>query len=141
MESLFHLAFPVKDLNKTKEFYVDFLGCSTGRTTTNWMDINFFGHQLTAQVNPEAVTQQAFYNNEKFPFPPHHFGIVLSWKNWHQLHDKLISKKVVFLIEPEVVFEGEVGEQKTMFIRDPDGYFIEFKTFEDLNNVFKAEVN
>lgn len=137
MDSNFHLAFPIKDLNKTKKFYVDVLGCSIGRNTATWMDFNFFGNQITAQVNPEAVKLHSFYKHDKYQFPIHHFGAILPWKEWHSLESKLKEKKVKFSIEPQVVFEGEVGEQKTMFVKDPNGYYIEFKTFENLESVFK----
>jgi|TARA_B110000305_G_C19199486_1_gene520492 uncharacterized protein len=138
MESTFHLAFPIKDLYKSKEFYCTLLDCEIGRETPNWMDINFFGHQLTIQVNPDAVRNIPFHEFGKSPFPVHHFGLVLSWRNWHLLQDKLIQEKVDFIIKPQIVFQGEVGEQKTLFIQDPSGYFIEFKTFEDIENVFKT---
>jgi len=138
IQSTFHLAFPIKNLNKTKEFYINLLGCSTGRSTNTWIDINFFGNQLTAQVNPDAIKLHSFFENDKFPFPTHHFGVVLPWKDWHDLQGHLTSKNIKFTINPQTVFEGEVGEQKTMFIEDPDGYFIEFKTFENLDAIFKA---
>ena len=138
MQSLFHLAFPIKNLQDTKKFYVDLLGCSTGRESTNWMDFNFFGHQLTAQINPEAVCSFPFVkrNNNTYPFC--HFGAVLSWKDWHKLEAKLKEHEIDFLVEPKTVFKGEIGEQKTMFVEDPNGYGVEFKTFEQADNLFKT---
>ena len=138
MISLFHLALPIKNLQKTKEFYVDLLGCTIGRESSNWMDFNFLGHQLTVQVNPEAVCSFPIYRNEKSAFPFYHFGAVLTWKDWHDMEVKLKESKIEFLIEPKIVFRGEVGEQKTMFVEDPNGYGIEFKTFEQDDQVFKS---
>lgn len=138
MQSSFHLAFPIKNLQETKEFYVDLLGCSIGRQSSNWMDFDFFGHQLTAQVNPEAVCSFPFYRSEKNALPFYHFGAVLSWSDWHLMEAKLMESQISFLIEPKIVFEGEVGEQKTMFIEDPNGYAIEFKTFEQDDHLFKS---
>ncbi|MDO7614246.1 MAG: VOC family protein [Crocinitomicaceae bacterium] len=138
MKSSFHLAFPIKNLQNTKEFYVDLLGCSIGRESSNWMDFNFFGHQLTAQVNPDAVCSFPFYRSEKNAFPFYHFGAVLTWKDWHEMEAKLSESKIRFLIEPKIVFSGEVGEQKTMFVEDPNGYAIEFKAFEQDDQLFKS---
>ena len=137
MKTAFHIAFPVKNLQDTKEFYCDILGCSIGRKSSNWMDFDFFGHQLTVQVNEEAVCTFPFYRSEKNAFPFYHFGAVLSWKDWHQMEIKLRERNVSFLIEPKLVFKGEVGEQKTMFLVDPNGYAIEFKTFEQDESLFK----
>jgi extradiol dioxygenase family protein len=139
MKSSFHLAFPIKNLKDTKEFYVDLLGCSIGRESSNWMDFNFFGHQLTAQVNPEAVCSFPFFRREKTPFPLYHFGAVLTWNDWHEMEVKLKLSKIRFLIEPKIVFGGEIGEQKTMFVEDPNGYAIEFKSFEQDNHLFKSK--
>jgi uncharacterized protein len=138
MYSSFHLAFPIKNLQKTKEFYVDLLGCSIGRESSNWVGFNFFGHQSTAQVNPESVCSFPFYRSEKSPFPFYHFGAVLTWKDWHEMENKLKESSIRFLIEPKIVFGGEVGEQKTMFIEDPNGYAIEFKAFEQEDHLFKS---
>ena len=137
-KTAFHIAFPIRDLRSTKEFYVDLLGCSIGRKSSNWMDFDFFGHQLTVQVNPEAVSIFPFYRSEKNALPFYHFGVVLSWNDWHKMEVKLKESKMTFLIEPKVVFKGEVGEQKTMFIEDPNGYAIEFKAFEQDNCLFKT---
>lgn len=139
MKSLFHLAFPIKNLEETKVFYVDLLGCPIGRKSSNWMDFNFFGHQLTAQVNSEAVCSFPFFRSEKNAFPFYHFGAVLSWSDWHEMEVKLRESRIKFLIEPKIIFPGEVGEQKTMFLEDPNGYAIEFKTFEIASNLFKSK--
>lgn len=139
MQSIFHFAFPIKDLEKTKTFYVDILECKIGRSTSNWIDLDFFGHQLTAQLKPEAVKPLPFLQNDKQPYPVRHFGVILSWEDWHKLLEKLSNKKVKFFIQPHVAFNGEIGEQKTMFVKDPNGYSIEFKTFENPSNIFKAK--
>lgn len=136
MKASFHLAFPIKDLEATRKFYVDLLGCTIGRQSSNWMDFNFFGNQLTAQVNPDAVCSFTFHQNEKSPFPSYHFGAVLPWREWHLMADHLKANSIPFLIEPKLVFQGEVGEQKILFIEDPNGYFIEFKAFENEESIF-----
>ena len=138
MSNSFHIAFPISNISASKHFYVEVLGCSIGRAASGWMDINFFGHQLTLQVNPKAIRPEPYRNHELHPFPTYHFGLVLEWSQWHELLKSLEDKNVRFLMSPQVVFEGEVGEQNTFFIKDPDGYNIEFKTFRDQSNLFKA---
>ena len=134
-KTLFHTAFPVRDINKTKAFYIDLLGCTIGRSAGNWVDINFFGHQITAQLNPKHVHSNIGYYNED-RVPVNHFGVILAWNDWHQLKERLIKEKVQFLIKPRTVFQGEVGEQMSMFVKDPNDYAIEFKTFKHLKKVF-----
>jgi extradiol dioxygenase family protein len=138
MNTSFHLAFPIKDLEATKNFYRNVLGCSVGRSASNWIDLNFYGNQITAHVNEEAVCSLPYYRSESNPFPLYHFGAVLPWNEWHQLVDRLKELNIPFLIEPKTVFEGEVGEQKTFFLEDPNGYPIEFKSFENDENVFQS---
>lgn len=134
---MFHIAFPIEDLEKTTAFYTQVLGCEIGRSSTNWMDFNFFGHQLTAEVQPSYKRPQHIFRKDGVP--SHHFGVVLGIKEWHTLKDRLEELSVPFLIQPRLFLKGEIGEQYTFFIEDPNGYAIEFKGFERMENVFRSE--
>lgn len=138
MSTSFHLAFPIKDLEETKKFYCDVLGCSIGRSASNWIDLDLYGNQITAHVNQEAVCSSPYCRSDANLFPLYHFGVVLQWNDWHRLMYRLQEEKVKFLIEPKTVFEGEIGEQKTFFLEDPNGYAIEFKSFQNEENLFKS---
>ena len=132
---LFHLAFPVHDLEEARRFYTGLLGCPTGRESDRWIDFNFFGHQLVAHLAPtehDAATNPV----DGEDVPVHHFGVILEWNQWQALADKLRKAGVKFLIEPGIRFQGEVGEQATMFFRDPSGNALEFKSFRDNSQVF-----
>lgn len=135
----FHLAFPVNDLKEAHEFYVDVLGCTTGRTSDTWIDFNFWGHQvvahLTSEPNPLAITNQV--DGKHVPAP--HFGVVLEWNAWHELRDRLVAAKLEFVIEPYIRFAGLPGEQATLFILDPSGNALEFKSFKDLGQMFATD--
>lgn len=137
----FHLAFPVADLQSTREFYINVLGCKEGRSSEQWIDFDMFGHQLVAhQVDqPGNATQQPdrganSVDGHEVPVP--HFGIVMQWDQWHQFADHLRSGGVQFVIEPHIRFPGETGEQATMFFRDPSGNALEFKAFRDPSQLF-----
>ncbi len=134
----FHLAVPVIDIKKTQKFYVDVLGCKTGRSALHWMDFDFYGHQLTVHENPKFVNKMENVWRKDQAYPIVHFGAILPWESWHKLEEKLIKRGIPFVIEPHVAFLGEVGEQKSMFLEDPSGYAIEFKTFEHPDRVFKS---
>ena len=136
MDVKFHLAFPVKDLKVTQEFYIDFLGCKLGRSTITWLDIDFFGHQLTLQLAPQANID---FRPDKQGVPIPHFGVIVPWKAWHELQQKWKDSNIEFLVSPRTVFGGTVGEQKTMILKDPNGYAVEFKSFEDETKVFRAK--
>ncbi|MGB1453099.1 MAG: VOC family protein [Crocinitomicaceae bacterium] len=138
MNTSFHLAFPIKNLHETKKFYCDILGCPIGRSSSNWIDLDFYGNQITAHVNEEAVCSVPYHPGSKSMFPLYHFGAVLEWNDWHELVLRLKEQKITFLIDPQTVFEGEVGEQKTFFLQDPNGYSIEFKSFEERQSLFKS---
>lgn len=139
MKGKFHIAFATRDLSAARHFYGDFLGCSSGRSGNTWIDYDFFGHQLTIQyVSAKEGTQMNYYH-PKTMFPANHFGVILKWNDWHLLKDKIVEEKVRFLVDPQTVFPGEVGEQKTMMIQDPDGNVIEFKSFEDESRLFKSK--
>jgi len=131
----FHLAFPVTSLAKAREFYGRFLGCREGRSSDEWVDFDFFGHQIVAHLSDEAGhrTTNAV---DRHDVPVRHFGVVLPMAEWQALADKLKRAGVKFVIEPYVRFKGEVGEQATMFLLDPCGNALEFKAFKDIGRLF-----
>lgn len=131
----FHLAIPVTDLAATRQFYGELLGCSVGRESAHWIDFNFFGHQVTAHL---AAPEQAVVTNtvDGKEVPVRHFGVILEWEAWHELADRLKQAQTRFVIEPYIRFKGEVGEQATLFITDPSGNMLEFKSFRDMASVF-----
>ncbi len=132
----FHLAIPVKEITTTRAFYRDVLGCSEGRSSDHWVDFDFYGHQLVIhQVKEmEADTNTNPVDGHAVPVP--HFGVVLDWDDWHQLANQMKSAKIDFIIEPYVRFQGEAGEQATMFFKDPSGNALEFKAFKDIRQLF-----
>lgn len=132
----FHLAFPVHDLEAARAFYVGLLGCSLGREDATWIDFNLRGHQIVAHL-VEGCAPDAGANpvdGDHVPVP--HFGLVLEWEAWHALADRLRAAGTEFVLEPKVRFQGEVGEQATMFLRDPSGNALEFKAFQDPGQLF-----
>ncbi len=131
----FHLAFPVRDLDTTRAFYGDVLGCREGRAAERWVDFDFWGHQISAHV---VANRDAMATNEVDgdAVPVRHFGVVLEWDAWHQLAARLTARGLAFVIEPHVRFEGQVGEQATMFFEDPSGNALEFKAFRDEARLF-----
>ena len=136
MNNLFHLAFPVNDLDKAREFYGGVLECEEGRSSSHWIDFNFFGHQIVTHLAPESagIRHKNEVDADNVPVP--HFGIVLPMDEFKAFADKLKSKNVEFIIEPKIRFEGETGEQATMFFLDPAGNALEFKAFADFSQVF-----
>lgn len=133
---LFHLAFPVADLETTREFYTQVLGCSTGRSSDQWIDFNFFGHQVVAHLKPEEAGSSHTNEVDGDKVPVKHFGVILEWQAWHDFAERLKKHKINFIIEPHIRFEGQVGEQATMFFLDPSGNALEFKSFKDPSQVF-----
>ena len=133
----FHVAFPVHDLELTKEFYTGTLGCTIGRSSEHWIDFNLFGHQIVAHLSPEEVGLVKTSDVDKKNVPVRHFGVVLDWNHWHEFSDHLKSRNVNFVIEPYIRFKGEVGEQATMFLVDPSHNALEFKSFKDQEFLFK----
>ncbi|MFT5777566.1 MAG: extradiol dioxygenase family protein [Crocinitomicaceae bacterium] len=126
---MFHKSIAVSDIEETITFYRDFLGCHIGRRTANWVDFNFFGHQLTAQLSPKhVVPMDAAWRGNRY-FPVRHFGVILSKTEWSKLRDRIEKLELAWLIEPSLFYEGEVNEQESFFVKDPDSYAIEFKTF------------
>jgi len=133
----FHLAYPVKDKESTREFYREIVGCVQGREAETWIDFDFFGHQLSFHVKPEAfVSREPTNEVDGKDVPVRHFGAVLDWDDWHSLAERLKTAKTAFLIEPHIRFKGETGEQATMFFLDPSGNALEFKSFKDKSQIF-----
>ena len=131
----FHLAFPVRDLTSARQFYGDLLGCRLGRESDRWIDFDFFGHQITAHLAEDAG-ESATNPVDGDQVPARHFGAILTWQHWHDLAARLRQAGVHFLIEPRIRFEGEVGEQATMFLFDPSDNALEFKSFRDDTQIF-----
>ena len=132
----FHLAFAVTDLAATERFFVDLLGCRIGRTSQRWIDFDFFGHQITAHLVDGNLAEAETNPVDGEKVPSRHFGAILDWDVWQALSKRLQEAQIDFLIEPQIRFEGEVGEQATMFFRDPSGNALEFKAFKDKAQIF-----
>jgi extradiol dioxygenase family protein len=136
----FHLAFPVSDLDRTREFYGQALGCPEGRSSSEWIDFDLFGHQIVAHLAPPRplADGRGDHHNavDGHDVPVPHFGVVLEWDDFQALADRLRARGVTFVIEPYVRFKGQVGEQATMFFRDPSGNALEFKAFRDRGQLF-----
>lgn len=137
MPQPFHLAIPVFNLSRCRTFYKDILGCKEGRSSEQWVDFDFFGHQLVIHYKPKNEFEVLHTNKvdgKEVPVP--HFGVVLSWDVFHDFATRLKSKSIDFIIEPYIRFKGLPGEQATMFFYDPSGNALEFKAFKDLNQLF-----
>ncbi|MEM7327293.1 MAG: VOC family protein [Pseudomonadota bacterium] len=132
----FHLAFPVHDLSAARAFYGELLGCPEGRSSADWVDFNFFGHQIVAHLAPEACGMTGTSGVDGQNVPVRHFGLVLDMPTWTGLSERL-QGRVEFIIEPYIRFAGEPGEQATMFFSDPSGNAIELKAFADLSGLFE----
>ena len=134
--NLFHLAIPVSDLDRANDFYVNMLGCSKGRSSTKWIDFNFYGHQLVCHEVKKSVSKNSNdVDGNNVPVP--HFGIILGWEQFQKLSANLQSKNINFIIEPTIRFKGKVGEQAIMFLKDPSDNAIEFKSFRNNDEIFK----
>jgi extradiol dioxygenase family protein len=133
--SPFHLAIPVVDLERARSFYGKSLGCPEGRSSGDWVDFDFFGHQLVVhRVQRDAVNDKSDVDGVGVPVP--HFGVVLEARVFHMFVGRLKAAGVSFVIEPSIRFKGQIGEQTTMFFHDPDGNALEFKTFADPTQLF-----
>jgi extradiol dioxygenase family protein len=132
----FHLAFPVHDLAAARKFYGELLGCSEGRSSPEWVDFNFYGHQIVAHLAPDECGHKETSAVDGKNVPVRHFGAILSLEQWDTLAARLKAGGTKFVIEPYVRFKGEPGEQATMFFLDPSGNAIEFKAFASLDNLF-----
>ncbi|MEZ4240705.1 MAG: VOC family protein [Myxococcota bacterium] len=133
--SPFHLAVPVHDLAAARAFYGGLLGCPEGRSSERWVDFDLWGHQLVVHL-AEGAGDRASNPVDGHDVPVPHFGVVLPWPVWEQLAARLEGAGVAFGIAPGVRFAGQVGEQATMFFRDPSGNALEFKAFRDPSQLF-----
>lgn len=136
--SPFHLAIPVYDLPACRRFYGEVFGLEEGRSSNHWVDFNFYGHQLVIHEHPRTASQEQAHTNvvDGHDVPVPHFGIVLRMDDWKALRDRLQAAGTRFVVAPHIRFEGQVGEQATMFFLDPSGNALEFKAFEDLSQLF-----
>lgn len=139
----FHLAFPVDDLSRARSFYGGLMGCAEGRSSDEWIDFDFFGHQIVAHLVAQVVADSAAQKNKAHhnpvdghDVPVPHFGVVLDWDAFHTLATRLRDGGMPFVIEPYIRFKGLVGEQATMFFYDPAGNALEFKAFRDRSQLF-----
>lgn len=132
----FHLAFPVSDLEATREFYETTLGCTIGRSSDRWVDFDFFGHQLSAHLTEERPADPMTNPVDGKSVPVRHFGAILDMDSWEKLAGRLKDAGMDFVIEPYIRFRGEPGEQATMFFLDPSGNALEFKAFRDKAKIF-----
>lgn len=131
----FHLAFPVYDLNQTKLWYTKYLDCKIGRESSKWVDLNFYGHQISAHlIKKKNIITTNIVDGKNIPV--RHFGIILDWDNWKALSARLKKNKIKFLVSPYIRFKGEIGEQATMFIKDPSDNILEFKSFKNDESIF-----
>ena len=135
----FHLAFPVDDLAAARRFYRHLLGCPEGRSAEEWIDFDLHGHQIVAHLAPEAVRSRATNAVDGHAVPVPHFGVVLAMDDWKRLARRLEEAGVEFVIPPNIRFEGEAGEQATMFFRDPAGNALEFKAMADPAKLFAKD--
>lgn len=132
----FHLAFPVHSIAAARAFYGELLGCPEGRSAPEWVDFNFYGHQIVAHLAPEEAGHRQTSAVDGDAVPVRHFGVVLTMPQWQAIADKLTQAGVKFIIEPHIRFKGEVGEQATMFFLDPSGNAVEIKAFADMASLF-----
>ena len=132
----FHLAFPVRDLNEARAFYGGLLGCPEGRSSPEWIDFDLYGHQVVAHLAPDQAGHASTNAVDGDNVPVRHFGVVLPMAEWEALAERLQAAGQRFIIEPQIRFKGQVGEQATRFFLDPSGNAIEFKAFKDLSSLF-----
>lgn len=132
----FHLAFPVDDLQKAREFYGGLLGCPEGRSSEEWVDFDLYGHQIVAHLAKGEAQNDVVSDVDGKKVPVRHFGLVLSMAEWQAMADRLKKAGIRFVIEPYIRFKGEVGEQATMFFLDPSGNAIEFKAMAHPDRLF-----
>ena len=131
----FHLAVPVSDIKKTKEWYTKILGCSLGRESERWIDFNFFGHQISAHLSKDS--NSTIHNEvDRKQIPSRHFGVILNPSDWNILAKRLTDLKIEFKVKPYTRFKGKKGEQSTLFIEDPSGNCLEFKSFQNDEMIF-----
>ncbi len=134
----FHLAVPVSNLEDARVFYREVLNCSEGRSSDSWVDFDLFGHQFVIHYKPGNADAAHHNPVDGHDVPVPHFGVVLDWDDWHDLARDLEDKGIEFIIEPYIRFKGQVGEQATMFFKDPSGNALEFKSFKDMSQLFAS---
>ena len=132
----FHYAFKIKNIETTKRFYIDILGCEEGRSTDTWIDFNFFGHQLSAHISDNIPVPDYCGKVDGISVPIPHFGCLLNREQFKEIKEKLEANNIDFLIKPQQRYSGQPGEQMTMFVFDFSGNPIEFKAFTDENQIF-----
>jgi extradiol dioxygenase family protein len=133
----FHLAFTVHDLDAARAFYGGLLGCAEGRSDTQWIDFDLFGHQIVAHLKPGMASAETHHNPvDGHDVPAPHFGVVLEMATWQALAARLTAAGTAFVIAPHIRFAGQAGEQATLFLRDPSGNALEFKAFADMGQLF-----
>ena len=132
----FHLAFPVDDLAAARRFYGELLGGPEGRSADEWIDFDLYGHQIVAHLVPEQVRRRSTNEVDGEHVPVPHFGLVLSMPQWRDLAERLQQAGTDFVIAPTIRFEGQAGEQATMFLLDPAGNALEFKAMANPANLF-----
>ena len=132
----FHLAIPVSHVEKNRIFYREILGCEEGRSSDHWVDFDFFGHQLVIHYKESKQTDEHSNPVDGHDVPVPHFGVVLEWQHWHDFAERLKQHNIKFVIEPYIRFEGQVGEQATLFFKDPSGNALEFKSFKNIDQLF-----
>ncbi len=132
----FHLAIPVDDIAAARAFYGTVLQCPQGRSADTWIDFDLFGHQLVVHLSPARASREHHNPVDGHDVPVPHFGVVLEWNRWHTFASSLRDKGVRFVIEPHIRFQGEIGEQATLFFYDPAGNALEFKAFKDPTRLF-----
>lgn len=135
----FHLAFPVTDLGEARRFYGEFLGCAEGRSSDDWVDFDFHGHQIVAHKVAAGAMADVKSLVDGQQVPVRHFGVILDLSEWEALAARLRAAGVKFVIEPYVRFRGLAGEQATMFFLDPFGNALEFKAFGDIDRLFAKQ--
>ena len=135
-QALFHLAFPVDDIAAARRFYCGLLGCPEGRSAPEWVDFDFFGHQIVAHLSPDECGHRHTSPVDGEEVPVRHFGAILPLAAWEALAAKLKAAGTRFIIEPQTRFKGQPGEQATMFLLDPAGNALEFKAFADIGRLF-----
>ena len=133
----FHIAFPVHNLESAREFYVDILGCESGRESDSWIDFNLYGHQIVAHLSPDDCSPVSTNPVDKDNIPCRHFGVILEWGQWEVLQNRIKKLEYRFLVEPKIRFKSKKGEQGTFFINDPSGNALEFKSFKNDSMVFE----
>ena len=133
----FHLAIPVHDLEKSRDFYKNILGCDEGRSSDHWVDFNLFGHQLVIHYKEKSTEKSKTNPVDGKDVPIPHFGVILEWNQFQNFSNQLIEKGITFIIDPYIRFKGLPGEQATMFFKDPCDNALEFKSFKDFNQIFE----